>query len=291
MKDNNEMSKKSSALLQASMDQNYHAFKEGFKEIFLENVNKECRKVEREALGDVAWYGLVQEGISIPLDNPDIKDASLFAIENDDEDNLVLKFNLDGDEKTFPVPEEDSEFYNDLMTNGFDDADDKTKEKIAMDLNDFVADVDVDKKDDSVERGKELDGDVELKMETDMSKLKGEARLKALKRLAEKKKLERSKKMAKEEDGDTEDLEGDEDEWMNDLDETEEAKKKRMSKKIVKEASYQKDLDPDKPIIVSGVKGASSKPFKKKFANQKALDKWYDSPEYDDVSVRRIENA
>lgn len=232
MKDNNEMSKKSSALLQASMDQNYHAFKEGFKEIFLENVNKECRKVEREALGDVAWYGLVQEGISIPLDNPDIKDASLFAIENDDEDNLVLKFNLDGDEKTFPVPEEDSEFYNDLMTNGFDDADDKTKEKIAMDLNDFVADVDVDKKDDSVERGKELDGDVELKMEkVDMSKLKGEARLKALKRLAEKKKRERSRKMAKEEDGDTEDLEGDEDEWMNDLDETEEAKKKRMSKK------------------------------------------------------------
>lgn len=286
------MSKKSSALLQASMDQNYHAFKEGFKEIFLENVNKECRKVEREALGDVAWYGLVQEGISIPLDNPDIKDASLFAIENDDEDNLVLKFNLDGDEKTFPVPEEDSEFYNDLMTNGFDDADDKTKEKIAMDLNDFVADVDVDKKDDSVERGKELDGDVELKMEkVDMSKLKGEARLKALKRLAEKKKRERSRKMAKEEDGDTEDLEGDEDEWMNDLDETEEAKKKRMSKKIVKEASYRKDLDPDKPIIVSGVKGASSKPFKKKFANQKALDKWYDSPEYEDVSVSHIENV
>lgn len=286
------MSKKSSALLQASMDQNYHAFKEGFKEIFLENVNKECRKVEREALGDVAWYGLVQEGISIPLDNPDIKDASLFAIENDDEDNLILKFNLDGDEKTFPVPEEDSEFYNDLMTNGFDDADDKTKEKIAMDLNDFVADVDVDKKDDSVERGKELDGDVELKMEkVDMSKLKGEARLKALKRLAEKKKRERSRKMAKEEDGDTEDLEGDEDEWMNDLDETEEAKKKRMSKKIVKEASYRKDLDPDKPIIVSGVKGASSKPFKKKFANQKALDKWYDSPEYEDVSVSHIENV
>lgn len=286
------MSKKSSALLQASMDQNYHAFKEGFKEIFLENVNKECRKVEREALGDVAWYGLVQEGISIPLDNPDIKDASLFAIENDDEDNLILKFNLDGDEKTFPVPEEDSEFYNNLMTNGFDDADDKTKEKIAMDLNDFVADVDVDKKDDSVERGKELDGDVELKMEkVDMSKLKGEARLKALKRLAEKKKRERSRKMAKEEDGDTEDLEGDEDEWMNDLDETEEAKKKRMSKKIVKEASYRKDLDPDKPIIVSGVKGASSKPFKKKFANQKALDKWYDSPEYEDVSVSHIENV
>jgi len=229
------MSKKTSALLQSSMDQNYHAFKEGFKEIFLENVNKECRKVEREALSDVSWYGLVQEGVSIPLDNPDIKDASLFAIENDDEDNLVLKFNLDGDEKTFPVPEEDSEFYSGLMNSGLDDIDDKTKEKIAMDLNDFVADVDVEKKDkDTLERGAELDGDVELKMEkVDMSKLKGEARLKALKRLAEKKKRERSKKMAKEEDGDgdEENLNGDEEDWMEDLDETEEAKKKKKSSK------------------------------------------------------------
>lgn len=68
-------------------------------------------------------------------------------------------------------------------------------------------------------------------------------------------------------------------------------RKSVCQKKIVKEASYRKDLDPDKPIIVSGVKGASSKPFKKKFANQKALDKWYDSPEYEDVSVSHIENV
>ena len=58
----------------------------------------------------------------------------------------------------------------------------------------------------------------------------------------------------------------------------------------VNEASYDRNLDPNKPIIVSGVRGANSRSFKKKFRNAAAYDKWSDSPEADDYEIRSVTN-
>lgn len=51
------------------------------------------------------------------------------------------------------------------------------------------------------------------------------------------------------------------------------------------------DMDPDKPIKVSGVKGKDSKRFTKKFRNQAAYEKWIDSEDSDDFDVQQVENA
>lgn len=53
----------------------------------------------------------------------------------------------------------------------------------------------------------------------------------------------------------------------------------------------EKDLDPNKPIKASGVKGTKSRPFSKKFRNFAAYEKWCDSEAADDFDVRQVENA
>src|SRR6056297_3519484 len=54
--------------------------------------------------------------------------------------------------------------------------------------------------------------------------------------------------------------------------------------------SIEKDLDPNKKIVVKGVKGTKSKPFVKKFKNMPAYDKWADSDDFDDYEVYQIMN-
>lgn len=58
----------------------------------------------------------------------------------------------------------------------------------------------------------------------------------------------------------------------------------------LEEAAYETDLDPEKPVVVKGVKGMDSKPFTKKFRNQAAYDKWADSEEADDYDVNQVMN-
>lgn len=60
--------------------------------------------------------------------------------------------------------------------------------------------------------------------------------------------------------------------------------------KFVKEAAYAGDLDPNAPIVVTGVKGMASKPFKKKFKNMDAYDVWCDSEEAGDCEVHKVIN-
>lgn len=59
--------------------------------------------------------------------------------------------------------------------------------------------------------------------------------------------------------------------------------------KLDEQTSYESDIDPNKKIVVKGVKGMSSKPFTKKFRNMKAADKWIDDNE-DDIEIRQIMN-
>ena len=54
-------------------------------------------------------------------------------------------------------------------------------------------------------------------------------------------------------------------------------------------ASYERDLDPNKKIVVKGNKGMNAKPFIKKFRNMKAADKWMDDNE-DDIEIRQVMN-
>lgn len=183
-------------LFDAAVTENAMSFKEAFKNVFIEEFNKSCSKLEKEVNKELARFDVVQEGISIPLNNPKIKDAHLFAIESD-EDNMVLKFNVDGQELDYNVPEEKQEFYKALE--GVDDLDDEDKERIATDLNEFMNDVDKDKKDESLERGEEIKKS-EVKMESDMANVDKETRLKLLKKLGEKMQNEKSKSMNEEND-------------------------------------------------------------------------------------------
>jgi hypothetical protein len=66
--------------------------------------------------------------------------------------------------------------------------------------------------------------------------------------------------------------------------------KRNLKEEAIEEASYEKDLDPNKKIVVKGVKGMKSRPFKKTFANMKAYDKWADSPAAEDVDVHQVMN-
>lgn len=61
--------------------------------------------------------------------------------------------------------------------------------------------------------------------------------------------------------------------------------------KTILETSYDKDLDPDKKIVVKGVKGMKSTPFKKIFKNMDAYDKWTDSDDFGDYEVYEVTNA
>lgn len=53
--------------------------------------------------------------------------------------------------------------------------------------------------------------------------------------------------------------------------------------------AYEKDLDENKPVIVHGVRGAKSKPFKKKFKSMAHFEKWHDT-NGGDHEVHRVQN-
>lgn len=55
--------------------------------------------------------------------------------------------------------------------------------------------------------------------------------------------------------------------------------------------AYERDLDENKPIKVSGVKGARSTSFTKRFPNMRAYDRWSDTEEAGDYEVYRVEQA
>jgi hypothetical protein len=60
------------------------------------------------------------------------------------------------------------------------------------------------------------------------------------------------------------------------------------SRKPVKEAAYEKDMDEKKKVIVKGVKGMKSTPFTKTFRNMAAYDKWSDSDAAGDYEVQHV---
>jgi hypothetical protein len=62
----------------------------------------------------------------------------------------------------------------------------------------------------------------------------------------------------------------------------------RLTKEEIEESSYQKDIDEKKPVYAQGVKGAKSKPFKKKFKNMAAYEKWADTDEAGDYEVHQV---
>lgn len=55
------------------------------------------------------------------------------------------------------------------------------------------------------------------------------------------------------------------------------------------ETAYEKDMDMNKPFKVYGVKGVKSKPFVKRFKNEKHYDAWFDK-EKDDVEISHMHN-
>jgi hypothetical protein len=60
------------------------------------------------------------------------------------------------------------------------------------------------------------------------------------------------------------------------------------SRKPVKEAAYEKDMDDKKKVVVKGVKGMKSTPFTKTFRNMAAYDKWSDSDAAGDYEVHQV---
>lgn len=60
---------------------------------------------------------------------------------------------------------------------------------------------------------------------------------------------------------------------------TENGKDKCIPVKKTNESAYEKDLQDNEPRTVQGVYGMKSKPFTKKFANQKAQDRFFDHPD------------
>jgi hypothetical protein len=56
------------------------------------------------------------------------------------------------------------------------------------------------------------------------------------------------------------------------------------------EASYEQDMDHDKVVVIRGVKGVKSTPFRKKFKNMAAYDRWSDSEEASDYEVHDVMN-
>lgn len=65
-----------------------------------------------------------------------------------------------------------------------------------------------------------------------------------------------------------------------------------MHKKQTNESvtSYEKDMDHDKAVVIRGVKGVKSTPFRKKFKNMAAYDKWSDSEEASNYEVHDVMN-
>jgi hypothetical protein len=56
------------------------------------------------------------------------------------------------------------------------------------------------------------------------------------------------------------------------------------------ETSYEKEIDPNKKIVVKGVKGMKSTPFTKKFKNMAAFEKWTDSDDFGNYEVHQVMN-
>jgi hypothetical protein len=184
-------------LFDSAITEDFMSFRESFKDVFIEEFNSQCSSIEKEVTKELARFDVVEEGISIPLKNPKIKDAQLFAIESDD-DNMVLKFGVNGEEVDYKVPTDKVEFYKALEGKG--ELDDEDKERIATDLNEFMNTADRYKKDESIERGEEIKK-VDVKMESDkMASADKETRLKLLKKLGEKMKAKKSKAMQEEND-------------------------------------------------------------------------------------------
>lgn len=57
----------------------------------------------------------------------------------------------------------------------------------------------------------------------------------------------------------------------------------------LEESSFRKDIDETKPIIVSGVKGMKSTPFKKQFKHMDHYDKWSESADAENYTVHHID--
>ena len=70
------------------------------------------------------------------------------------------------------------------------------------------------------------------------------------------------------------------------------AKQRGLKVSRINEAntSYEKDMDHDKAVVISGVKGLKSTPFRKKFKNMAAYDKWSDSEEASNYEVHDVMN-
>jgi hypothetical protein len=64
----------------------------------------------------------------------------------------------------------------------------------------------------------------------------------------------------------------------------------KMSAKKIDEASYDKNLDEKKPVVVRGVKGMKSTPFSKKFKNMDHFSKWSDSEDAGNHTVHSVAN-
>jgi hypothetical protein len=54
------------------------------------------------------------------------------------------------------------------------------------------------------------------------------------------------------------------------------------------DTSYEKDMDHNSPVVISGVKGVKSTPFRKKFKNMAAYDRWSDSEEASNYEVHQV---
>lgn len=65
--------------------------------------------------------------------------------------------------------------------------------------------------------------------------------------------------------------------------------KMKMEDAELAEVAYEKDLDETKPVVVHGVKGAKSKPFKKKFRSLKHFEAWHDKQD-GDAEVTHVRN-
>ena len=70
-----------------------------------------------------------------------------------------------------------------------------------------------------------------------------------------------------------------------------EGKLKKMFESFVNETAYDADLKDNDPVKVSGVKGAKSKEFTKKFKNMAAYAKWSESEDATDYEVTHVEKA
>jgi hypothetical protein len=69
------------------------------------------------------------------------------------------------------------------------------------------------------------------------------------------------------------------------------AKKKNESAELDEaNTSYEKDMDHDKAVVIRGVKGVKSTPFRKKFKNMAAYSKWSDTEAASDYEVHDVMN-